>query len=90
LAFIECKNCGFKEEANKTFFLKILGTGFVGSGYWAWVTYLFAGTGFAMAICIAIMASGVALLAFSDEITKWIAERYSCPSCGKQKWLLVK
>ena len=39
MAHVECKKCGFKEEANKTFFLKILGGGFVGGGFWAWVAY---------------------------------------------------
>lgn len=90
MAHIECKNCGYTEEANKTFFLKIIGGGFVGGGYWAWVAYLFAGTGFAFAICVAIMAGGVALLAFSDEITKWISEQYDCPTCHKREWRLIK
>ena len=90
MAHVECKKCGFKEEANKTFFFKIIGGGLVGSGFWAWVAYLFAGTGFAFAICVAIVSGGVALLAFSDEITKWIAERYDCPSCGSRNWRLIK
>ncbi|HDX8903686.1 TPA: hypothetical protein RQN97_001652 [Klebsiella michiganensis] len=90
MATLECKKCGFTEEANKTLFLKIMGGSFVGGGFWAWVTYFFAGTGFAFAICVAIVTGGVALLAFSDQITKWVAEKYECPSCGCQKWKLVK
>jgi len=90
MAHVECKKCGYTEEANKTFFLKVMGGGFVGGGFWAWVTYFFAGTGFAFVICVAIVTGGVALLAFSDEITKWIAERYDCPSCHKRDWRLVK
>ncbi|WP_045457059.1 hypothetical protein [Vibrio campbellii] len=90
MAFIECKHCDYKEEANKSFFLKILGGGFVGGGFWAWVTFFFAGTGFAFAICVAIVTGGVALLAFSDEITHWVSERYDCPSCKKRNWRLVK
>ncbi|HDY7911382.1 TPA: hypothetical protein RQK42_000506 [Vibrio vulnificus] len=90
MAYIECKSCNFKEEANKAFFLKVLGASFVGGGFWAWVTFFFAGTGFALAICIAIVTGGVALLAFSDEITQWVSERYDCPKCGKRHWQLVK
>ncbi|WP_033026852.1 hypothetical protein [Pseudoalteromonas sp. BSi20429] len=87
---IKCKCCNFEEEANKEFFLKILGGGMVGFGGYAWIAYLFAGTGFALAICIAIVAGGVAMLAFSDQITKWVSERYDCPKCGKREWSLVK
>ena len=90
MANIECKSCSFTEEANKTFFLKVIGGSFVGGGFWAWVTYFFAGTGFAFVICVAIVTGGVGLLAFSDEITKWLAERHDCPSCGSRKWRLVK
>ncbi|RXJ78061.1 hypothetical protein CRV03_03570 [Arcobacter sp. F155] len=90
MAYIECKKCGFREKANKSFFLKVLGGGFVGSGFWAWVTYFFAGTGFAFTICVAIVTGGVALLAFSDEITQWLSERYSCPDCNDRDWRLVK
>ncbi|WP_166172125.1 hypothetical protein, partial [Acinetobacter sp. SA01] len=73
MAYIKCKCCGYKEEANKTFFLKVMGASFVGGGFWAWVSFFFAGTGFAFAICVAIVTGGVALLAFSDQITKWVA-----------------
>lgn len=90
MAHVECKNCGYKEEANKAFFLKVMGVGFVGYGSWAWVSFFFAGTGFAFAICVAIVTGGVALLAFSDQITKWVAERYACPSCKCKEWKLVK
>lgn len=90
MAYVECKKCGYKEKANKHFFLKVLGGSFVGGGFWAWVTYLFAGTGLAFAICIAIVTGGVGLMMFSDEITQWLAERYNCPDCGKRNWRLVK
>ncbi len=90
MAHVECKNCGYKEEANKTFFLTVMGVSFVGGGFWAWVSFFFAGTGFAFAICVAIVTGGVALLAFSDQITKWVAERYACPSCKRKDWKLVK
>ncbi|WP_045382821.1 hypothetical protein [Vibrio campbellii] len=90
MAYVECTKCKHKEEANKSFFLKVLGGTFVGGGFWAWVTFFFAGTGFALAICIAIVTGGVALLAFSDEITKWLSERYECPSCNEKSWRLIK
>lgn len=90
MPYIKCEKCGYTEEANKEFFIKALGGAFVGGGFWAWVAYFFAGTGFAFAICVAIVTGGVALLAFSDQITKWISERYDCPDCGKRAWSLKK
>lgn len=62
----------------------------VGFGGYAWITYIFAGTGFALIICAAIVSGGVAMLAFSDQITKWVSEKYDCPNCGKNKWDLIK
>ena len=55
MAYVKCKCCGYKEEANKTFFLKVMGGSFVGGGFTAWVTYFFAGTGFAFGVCVAIL-----------------------------------
>lgn len=88
--YIKCKNCGYKEVLNKQFFLKIIGGAVTGFGFWAWVSFLFAGTGFALAICVAIVAGGVALAAFSNEIVQWVSERYDCPNCGRQDWMMVK
>lgn len=47
---IRCKNCGYEEAVNKELFVKVLGGAVSGFGFWAWVSFLFAGTGFAMAI----------------------------------------
>ena len=56
-------------------------------GYYAWVTYLFAGTGFAMAIVVAIITGGVALLVFKEEIVQWVINKgYKCPKCGSVSW----
>ncbi len=55
-------------------------------GFWAWVTYFFAGTGFAFAICSAMVVGGVALLVFKDEIVEFLSERYSCPKCHSKSW----
>lgn len=88
--YIKCKHCGYKETLNKRFFVKVIGGTVSGFGFWAWVTYLFAGTGFALAICIAIVAGGIAIAAFSDEIAEWISERYECPQCKSKNWHVVK
>lgn len=56
-------------------------------GYWAWTTYLFAGTGFAMGIVLAIIGGGVAMLIFKDEITEWVVSQgFKCTSCGEVSW----
>lgn len=87
---IKCSKCGHTETVNKQFFLKAIGAGITGAGYWAWVAYLFAGTGFAMPICIAIMAGGVALAAFSNEIVEWASKKFPCPKCGGHEWTIEK
>lgn len=56
-------------------------------GFWAWVTYLFAGTGFALPICIAIITGGVAILVFKEEIINFLINRgYKCEKCQSTKW----
>jgi hypothetical protein len=87
---IRCLDCEFSEEVNLDFFVKVLGGATAGFGFWAWTSFLFAGTGFAMAICIAIIAGGAAMLTYKDEIIDWIAnEGYECDSCGKKNWTAV-
>lgn len=51
---IKCRNCNHSEETSLGLFVKIIGGAMPVGGYWAWVTYLFAGTGFAMGIVVAI------------------------------------
>ena len=84
--YIVCKHCGHYEEINAKLFAKIIGTAVTGLGYWAWISFLFAGTGFAMPLCIAIMAGGIALVAFSDEIIEWMNKNYECPNCKHKTW----
>ncbi len=84
--YIQCKNCNHYEKTDKSFFVKIIGGVTASMGYWAWVAYFFAGTGFAMPICIAIMAGGGAMLAFSDKIIPWISKNYNCPKCNNNEW----
>lgn len=84
---ITCGNCGHAEETSLGLFVKIIGGAMPIGGFWAWVTYLFAGTGFALPIVIAIITGGTAVLIFRDEITKWIINRrYKCAKCGAVDW----
>ncbi len=84
---IKCRGCGHTEKTNLGFFVKVIGGAMPLGGYWAWVAYIFAGTGFAMPIVIAIISGGVAMLAFKDEIVQWIVNRgHKCPRCGKVAW----
>ncbi len=84
---IKCTNCGYTEKTDKDFFVKLIGGAMPVGGFWAWTTYLFAGTGFAMAIVVAIIGGGVAMLIFKDEIVEWIINNdYKCPKCGEVEW----
>jgi len=87
---IKCLDCGFSEEVDLDFFVKIMGGATAGFGFWAWTSFLFAGTGFAMVICVAIITGGAAMLAYKNEIIDWIAnEGYECDSCGTKNWTAV-
>ena len=84
---IKCGKCGHSEETNVAWFVKIISGAMPIGGFWAWVTYLFAGTGFALPIVITIITGGVGVLVFKDEIVQWIVNRgYECPKCGSVKW----
>lgn len=86
---IKCKSpgCRHEEKATVELFVKIIGGALPAGGFAAWVTYLFAGTGFALEIVVAIIAGGVAMLIFKDEIVTWIVNRgYKCPKCGSVNW----
>lgn len=83
---LKCKKCGHAETVNKRFFLKVIGVALSGGGFWAWVAYIFAGTGFALPICIAIVLGGAGLAAFSDEIAMWASKKFPCPKCGTKDW----
>ena len=84
---IKCNNCGHIEETNLDFFIKVIGSAMPVGGYWAWTAYLFAGTGFAMVIVVAIIAGGTAMLAYKDEIVEWIINQdYKCKKCGSVEW----
>ncbi|SFW55962.1 DUF4776 domain-containing protein [Selenomonas ruminantium] len=87
--YIKCQTCGHTTEINKEFFVKVLGGAAIIGGWKAWIGYIFAGTGFAFAICVAIVAGGVAMMAYSEEITQWLSERYACPKCGGKKWRMM-
>lgn len=84
---IRCRKCGKSEETSLGFFVKIIGGAMPLGGFWAWTAYLFAGTGFALPIVIAIITGGVATLVFKDEIVGWLVSRgYACPKCGASDW----
>ncbi len=87
--YIQCKHCNHCEKTDKKFFVRLIGAATAGMGYWAWVAYFFAGTGFAMPICIAIMAGGAAMLAYADTIIPWISKRYDCPKCKNSQWIAI-
>lgn len=88
--YVVCKKCSYRETLNKRFILKVMGAAFAGGGFWAWVTFFFAGTGLALPICIALVVGGVAMAAFSDEIAEWVSKRFSCPKCHNKNWKVVK
>lgn len=84
---IKCKKCGFIETVNAKTIVTILGSAMPVGGFWAWVTFFFAGTGLALPICIALVTGGVAMLAFRDEIVKWIVSKdYHCKKCNSTQW----
>lgn len=87
---IRCKRCSHTEEFNKSLLVKIAGGATAGFGGWAWLTYFFAGTGFALPLCIAIVAGGVAMTAYADKVAKILADKYPCPKCNNRDWQVVQ
>lgn len=84
---IKCRDCSYSEKTSVETFVKIIGGAMPIGGYWAWVTYLFAGTGLAMPIVVAIIGGGTAMLVFKDQVVQWIVNRgYECPKCGSVSW----
>ncbi len=56
-------------------------------GFWAWTSYLLAGTGLAFPVVVAIITGGTAMLVFKGTIVGWILNiKYKCPECGAVKW----
>ncbi|WP_154479261.1 hypothetical protein [Helicobacter pylori] len=91
MAYLKCKSCGHKEETSLKFFVRVIGAALPAGGVAAWTTYLLAGTGFALPICVAIIIGGVATLAFQDEIIEWLADKgYKCEKCGKSSFVMSK
>ena len=84
---IQCRNCGHAEVTNLELFVKIIGRAAPLSGFWAWTTYLFAGTGFALPIVVAIITGGVGMLVFKDQIVLWLTNKgYQCSNCSISNW----
>ena len=84
---IRCNKCNHTEETSLGFFVKLIGGAMPVGGFWAWTAYIFAGTGMAMPIVVAIISGGTAMLIFKDEIVQWISNRgFECPNCGSTDW----
>ena len=84
---IRCTNCRHEEKPTIELFVKLIGGAMPVGGFWAWVSYLFAGTGLAMPIVLAIIGGGTAMLIFKDQIVTWLSNKgYRCPSCGQSTW----
>ncbi|TPH83082.1 hypothetical protein [Helicobacter pylori] len=79
MAYLKCKSCRHKEETSLKFFVRVIGAVLPARGAVAWTTYLFARTGFALPICVAIITGEVAILAFQDEIVEsgWLIKAIS-------------
>lgn len=88
--YVKCANCGHREKLTKEFICKVIGAAITTLGFWGWVTFLFAGTGLALEICIALVAGGSAILAYSNEITVWLSKKYECPNCKQKNWYVVE
>ena len=69
--------------------VKILGGSMSMFAGYAWVVYLFAGTGFALPICIAIATGGIILAAYSTAIANWLNSNYHCPVCNSNNWDVI-
>ncbi|PID51530.1 MAG: hypothetical protein CR960_00290 [Pasteurellales bacterium] len=85
-----CKHCRYQETFNKEFLVRIIGGVMPVGGFWAWVTYFFAGTGLAFEICTALVVGGVGVLVFKDKIVQWLSKKYDCPKCNHSNWSLIK
>ena len=83
---IRCRSCNYQETFNCELVMKIIGGSTTIFGTWAWISYLFAGTGFALPICVALVTGGTIVSSFSTEIALWLCSNYACPKCNKHDW----
>ncbi len=90
MSYIKCKVCDFEKKAKSKVLVKIVGIALIAFGFWAWISYLFAGSGAALIICAAIIGAGVILLTFTDPIHKWYSKKDECPHCGMKEWNFIE
>ncbi|WP_212749345.1 hypothetical protein [Acinetobacter sp. CIP-A165] len=88
---IRCRSCGHSEPVNKELLLTVIGGAMAGAGFFAWTSFLFAGTGFAMPLCIAIVVGGPALvIKYGDQIVDFLVNKgYACKKCNDTNWMSI-
>lgn len=89
--YIKCKNCQHQVETSASFFVNLIGGALPVGGFWAWVTYFFAGTGLAFPICAAMIGGGVAMLVYKKEVIQFVVKKgYKCEHCGQSNFDIVE
>lgn len=85
--FIKCKNCGHEEQITSGVIRKMVmgGGAMLKGGMSAWTGYLFAGSGIAYPLCVAIGVGGVCL-ALIPGLRNLLAIAKPCPECGFKDW----
>lgn len=84
--FIKCKNCGHEEQITGGILRKmVMGGALFKGGTAAWSSYLFAGSGIAYPLCVAIGVGGVCL-AVIPGLRHLLARLKPCPECGFKDW----
>ncbi|UNM97203.1 hypothetical protein MMG00_04960 [Ignatzschineria rhizosphaerae] len=90
MSLIKCKICDFEKKAKNKLLIKMIGIALIAFGFWAWISYLFAGSGAAFIICVSIMGLGTIFLCFTDQIHRYNSTKENCPKCGKKEWDFIK
>lgn len=78
------------KKAKSKLLIKAIGVALIAFGFWAWISYTFAGSGAALIICSGIIGVGIIPLIFTDQIQKFNSTKEDCPKCGKKEWNFIK